>query len=250
MLLSFKLPEFRGRTYTRGGILPFFHSKFSKIIAGKIQQIYSENLKNEQYSCIFTPNFNKSLEPKEWAKDITTLASDCLEISYLFLKPSNKELITYEPKMNNMLYYFIKEFKYLCKLNKGDIEDIILDCLIGLEPVRDETITSFSNPCFSYFVGKHEKNNSSLINTAIIGLKEYGHIIYSSSIINDQYQKKIRNKYNCLFVPIFIDVQYKNTNLFSRVYIVMTDENIELTDIEFNNNKYIYIDVIFQDYNL
>lgn len=67
MSFSLKIPEFPGRIYTRGGFFPFFHPKFSKIIAGKIQQIYSDNIQNETYCCIFNQSL-ETLDPIDWAK--------------------------------------------------------------------------------------------------------------------------------------------------------------------------------------
>lgn len=154
------------------------------------------------------------------------------------LTPDNKKFADNELRVNGLFYHFITQFK---RFFPGVLEKVPMDAILGLEPINNEAIDRYQHNCFGYFGGNREKKDLSILNTAIRETKEEGRIMFGESIMNDSYQRNLRYKIGCDKFPLYFDVKFKNTDMYSRIFLIMVDSDASILDIEEDSKKYILL---------
>jgi len=230
---AISIPE--GYNFTKGGVFILAHPNISGALTGILNPELNEN-------CVLV-NCNPSQSVNNWGKSLSNNVKDVLVSYWKKLTPENvkialegisnkikRKIFANEAKTfvlaNGMLRFFLTNFDNSCKTNGGSLKDIPMDMILGIEPVRNDNIVKYPSHCFGYFGGSKNSEDESLYDNCMREANEESNIIFHESILSQEYQSLCRNDME--YIPYHVDIQFMKTNMYSRVYIILLGEDIQL----------------------
>jgi len=235
-----EIPVPSGYNIDKGGVFLLVHPDVSDNFRALLNHKVVKNAgANEHCAIVSVPMSNT---PTQWSINLSQEYKNIL-ISYWrkLTQPSVKialeKLSTYKlsytkaqtfVRANGMLNFFLRNLDKKCKENGGSMSSIPMNAMIGIEPARNENIEKYPSHCFGYFGGSQEPQDVTIYDTCMREAMEECNIIFHESVLDQEYQTSLRESMK--FVPMYVDTQFKDTNLYSRVYVILLGNDAILVD--------------------
>lgn len=230
---TISIPE--GNNFTKGGVFILANPSISNSLTTTLNPELNEN-------CVLV-SCSPSQSINNWGKGLSNDVKEILVSYWKKLTPesvkialegiSNKikrKIYANEAKSfvlaNSMLRYFLTNFDNSCKKNGGSLKDIPMDMILGIESVRNDNIAKYPSHCFGYFGGSKKDNEESLYDNCMREATEESNIIFDESILEEDYQRFLR--IGMEYIPFNVDTQFGTTNSYSRVYVILIGEDVQL----------------------
>jgi len=237
-----EIPVSVGHNIDKGGVFLLAHPSISENIRKTLhKRVYAnatavDRTAVEHCAIVSVP---MSKTPVEWSIGLAQEYKNILISYWKKITQQNVKIALEKLRMsytkaqtfirpNGMLAFFLRNFDSKCKENGGSIYSIPMDALIGIEPAGNANIEKYPSHCFGYFGGSQEETDASLYDTCMREAVEECNVIFHESVLELDYQNMLRD--NIQFVPLHVDTQFKNTNLYSRVYVILLGPDVVLVE--------------------
>ena len=234
---NLEMPE--GHYFRKGGVFLLSNPAVSKKLSERLHQKIVQNPENNEHCAIITIDLSKSFN--DWSRGLSINVKKILDDYWNKLSPDNitialekLKLNFYRAKnfvrLNGMIFHFLQNFRSICEKEGGNFSEINMEAIIGIEPVNNSNISQYPSHCFGYFGGSREDEDITIYDTCIREAKEEGNIVFDETVLDESYQMNLRESMR--FIPLNVDTQYKNTNKYTRVLVVLLGEDVEIVETE------------------
>lgn len=232
-------PVSSGHNITKGGVFLLADPVISRRVCDQLHgKVFANNGSNEMISIVRgeiskpIENIAKSLPMQiknKLSERWTNLSEKSKAISIQKIRKPAQVAKTFI-RQNGMLYHFLTNFNNECLKKGGRTTDIKLDAIVGIESVKDENIEKYPSHCFGYFGGSKSNDAEPVYENCLRETTEESNIVFDESVLDLDYQMYLRRRHRCEFVPIVVDTQFRDTDLYSRVLVVLLGEDVVLKE--------------------